>query len=166
MKKQNVAMLNAKAEASGISQMPAYNNDPHAFFQEWIAEDDSFFNIVDTYWARRSQENLLLVHYNDLKQDLDAETRRIADFLNIQVTEDELGGVLERCSFEYMRNHPEMVGDFERMFEGGAKGFLFKGTNGRWRDVLTKDELAQYDERASERLSVEALTWLEHGRHQ
>ena len=29
-------------------------------------------------------------------------------------------------------------------FEGGIKGFIFKGTNGRWRDVLTDDEVAAY----------------------
>ena len=80
MKKQNVAMLNAAAEASGISQMPTYNNDPHAFFKDWIAEEDGFFNIVATYWAQRSRDNLLFVHYNDLKQDLEAETRRILNF--------------------------------------------------------------------------------------
>ena len=159
-------MLNAAAEASGVSQMPAYDNDPHAFFKDWIAEEDDFFNTVATYWARRSQNNLLLVHYNDLKQDLDAETRRIAEFLNIQVTDEEFAGVVERCSFEYMRNHPEMVGDFDRMFEGGAKGFIFKGTNGRWRDVLTEDELGQYFRRAHDKLPKEALNWLEHGRHQ
>ncbi len=53
----------------------------------------------------------------------------------------------------------------DTMFEGGAMGFIFKGTNGRWRDVLTDDEVACYQKRASECLSVEAVEWLEHGRN-
>ena len=32
-------------------------------------------------------------------------------------------------------------------FEGGAEGFIFKGTNGRWRDLLDADDLAAYQRR-------------------
>ena len=49
--------------------------------------------------------------------------------------------------------------------KGGAKGFIFKGTNGRWRDVLTADELAQYQRRATGFLPPEAMHWLEFGRN-
>jgi aryl sulfotransferase len=46
---------------------------------------------------------------------------------------------------------------------GGAQRFLHKGTNGRWKDVLTKDELDQYEEIATERLSPDSKLWLEFG---
>jgi len=62
-----------------------------------------------------------------------------------------------------MRNQEEQVGTFDA-FEGGIKGFIFKGTNGRWRDVLTKDEHARYDQRVHELLSSDAAAWMEHGR--
>lgn len=163
MKKHNVAMLNAQAAAAGIPQMPAYDGDPHTFLTIWLENEDHFFNIVATYWARRSQENLLLVHFHDLKNDLPGETRRIADFLNIEVSEQQFTAVLERSSFEYMRSHPEMVGDFDIMFEGGIKGFIFKGTNGRWREVFSEDELIRYQQRAAELLPQEAIDWLENG---
>ena len=45
----------------------------------------------------------------------------------------------------------------------GAQSFLFKGTNGRWRDVLTPDDLARYQEQISNVLSEEAARWLEQG---
>ena len=73
--------------------------------------------------------------------------------------------VVDRCTFETMRENGDKVGPFDMMFEGGAKGFIFKGTNGRWRDVLTSDEVARYQKRAAECLSSEALDWLEHGRN-
>jgi len=57
------------------------------------------------------------------------------------------------------------IGDFQRFFDGGAKSFLFKGTNGRWRDVLTPDELAAYASRLAEVLPPAAARWLEGGRH-
>ncbi|MGK0338985.1 MAG: aryl sulfotransferase [Candidatus Azotimanducaceae bacterium] len=136
-----------------------YDGDPHGFFQEWVHADESFFKMVASYWSRRHQDNVLFVHYADLKKDLPGEIQRIADYLEISLTADELEQVADRCSFEYMRNHPEMVGEFD-IFEGGIQGFIFKGTNGRWRDVLTSDELATYDRVAKESLSDDALLWL------
>jgi aryl sulfotransferase len=49
------------------------------------------------------------------------------------------------------------------IFEGGIDRFLFKGTNGRWRHVLTDDDLAAYDEAAA-RLDPQLRGWLEGGR--
>lgn len=45
-------------------------------------------------------------------------------------------------------------------FEGGSDTFFFKGTNGRWRDVLTAEDLALY-EKAVERLEPDLRQWLE-----
>ncbi len=44
---------------------------------------------------------------------------------------------------------------------GGARSFFYKGTNGRWRDVLTEDELDEYENKASEVLTLDAKAWLE-----
>jgi aryl sulfotransferase len=55
------------------------------------------------------------------------------------------------------------IGPYEVVFEGGTESFLYKGTNGRWRDVLTEDELSLYHRRVSALLPLEAAEWLEHG---
>lgn len=158
-------MLDARAAEAGLPGLPKFDGDVHGFFAEWVADDDHFFHIVASYWERRHQPNLLLVHYADLKADLRGEIARIAEFLGTEVTPAQLDAITNRCSFEYMRDHTEMTGDFEMGFEGGNKGFIFKGTNGRWRDVLTRDELDAYDRKASEHLSEEALAWVEKGGH-
>jgi aryl sulfotransferase len=62
-----------------------------------------------------------------------------------------------------MRDRADEIGSFWN-FEGGARSFLFKGTNGRWRDVLTKEEVAGYQRRAAEVLPADAARWLERGR--
>jgi aryl sulfotransferase len=46
------------------------------------------------------------------------------------------------------------------IFEGGAGRFFHKGTNGRWRDVLTEEDLALY-ETAAAQLNPELRSWLE-----
>ena len=42
---------------------------------------------------------------------------------------------VERCTFGAMRARGDEIGSCWNI-EGGAQSFLFKGTNGRWRDVL------------------------------
>ncbi len=155
--------LNALAASEGRPERPVYDGDIHGFYKQWINDSSHYFDIVASYWERRAQSNLLLVHYNDLKQDLDGGVRRIAQFLDIDLSESRYREVVRRCSFEYMRTHPEMVGDLEVMFEGGLKGFIFKGTNGRWREVLSEDEVSAYERRAKEWLPNEAKEWLEQG---
>ncbi|MFN2378395.1 MAG: sulfotransferase domain-containing protein, partial [Candidatus Binatia bacterium] len=108
--------------------------------------------------------NVLLVHFNDLKADLGGEMRRVADFLGVQVPEAQWPAVVERCTFESMRERGAEIAPFEKLFEGGAKGFIFKGTNGRWKDILTAEELETYAGRVAQLMDSDAAKWLEQGR--
>ena len=71
--------------------------------------------------------------------------------------------VVARCTFERMRDGEARIGAVDMLFKGGLKTFVFKGTNGRWRDVLTADELAAYERRVAAALPRECATWMEHG---
>ena len=63
-----------------------------------------------------------------------------------------------------MRNIGDGPDPMSMAFEGGIKGFIFKGTNGRWRDVLNADEVAAYQRRVAETLPPDAARWIEFGR--
>lgn len=154
--------MNQQALADGVPPMSLWDGDLHRFFATWLS-DGYLFSHVATFWARRAKPNLLLVHYADLKRDLEGEMRRVAGFLEIDVPDALWPAVVERCTFEAMKARSDEIGAF-RNFEGGAQSFLFKGTNGRWRDELRPDELAAYERRAAELLPPEALAWLEFGR--
>jgi aryl sulfotransferase len=154
--------LNARALEDGVPPMPPWDGDVHGFFAAWLAPGELFQHVA-SFWLRRAEPNLLLVHYNDLKADLAGEMRRIAEYLGIDVPAAKWPGAVERCTFESMKANGERVGSFWN-FAGGAQSFLFKGTNGRWRDVLTPDELEAYRKRVAELLPPEAALWLERGR--
>ena len=154
-------VMNEAAAKEGLPTHKRFAGDYHAFFQEWLVENN-FFDVVASYWALRAEPNLLFVHYNDMKADLEGEMRRVAKFLDIDIAESKWPAVVERCTFESMRNVDD--GGFAMGFEGGIKGFIFKGTNGRWRDVLTADEVAAYQRRVAETLPADAARWIEHGR--
>jgi len=50
------------------------------------------------------------------------------------------------------------------VLKGGADAFFYKGTNGRWREVLSREELALYDKAAKRVLTPDCRQWLENGR--
>lgn len=156
-------LLNEQAVREGLPEIPTFDGvDYHAYFREWL-DHNNFFDVVASYWARRGQPNLLFVHYNDLKSDLAGEMRRIADFLDIELEAEIWPSVIERCTFEGMRKADTQIGNFEMGFEGGIEGFLFKGTNGRWRDVLDADDLAAYRDKVAATLPEDAACWVESG---
>ena len=47
--------------------------------------------------------------------------------------------------------------------QGGENAFIFKGTNGRWRDFLREDELALYEAAKARVLAPDCAAWLENG---
>lgn len=155
---------------------PPTPEDPQVYFQTWIAEAEeearmgpganlSYFDFENTYWAERHRANLLFVHYNDLKSDLPGEMRRISDFLEIDTPADRLSVLAEAARFDAMKANGEAllprIGD---MFDNGSQRFLNKGSNGRWRDVLTDADLARYEAVFRRKVSQACADWLEHGR--
>jgi len=141
--------------------MPDWDGDVHAFFARWL-QQAALLHHVATFWELRSRPNVLLVHFADLKRDLAGEMRRIAAFLEIDVPEARWPAVVARCTFDAMKSRADEIGTFWN-FEGGAQSFLFKGTNGRWHDVLSPAELEAYRQRVAEILPAEAARWLEQG---
>jgi len=161
MRAERVAHINAKAIAKGLDPLIEFNGDIHDFFDRWIARGDLLRHIA-TWWELRSEPNVLFVHYNDLKADLDHTMRGIANFLGVDVPSALWPEVVDRCTFSRMQAEADKIGAFLN-FEGGAQTFLFRGTNGRWQGVLNEEELERYQQRVDELLSPEAALWLEYG---
>lgn len=176
MSDESIDHMNALRGREG-PDFPAAPDDIHEFFDGWISrslfdwEADgwpywSHFSNVQSWWDHRDQPNLLLVHYADLLADTLGEMRRMAAFLEIDVPEDAWPGIVEAVSFDEMKKKGEQYapggGEF---WKGGAQTFMNRGTNGRWRDVLTEDELARYDEASGRALSPDCRKWMEQGGH-
>jgi len=75
--------------------------------------------------------------------------------------------VIEHCGIDHMRGaaeaDPRSDAGLKMVFQGGAHAFFNKGTNGRWKDVLTSEEIARADEIAARRLTPDCAHWLRTG---
>jgi aryl sulfotransferase len=142
--------------------------DARRYFRTWLERDGfpiwSIWENVASWWAARGLPNVKLVHFNALKADLAGEMRKIARFLDIEVSGERWGAIVEHCSFDYMKAHADRVAPLGgAIFDGGAETFINKGVNGRWKDTLTADDSAAYEAIALERLGSDCARWLATG---
>jgi aryl sulfotransferase len=145
-------------------------DDVREYWKEWMDKDGypfwSMWEVVRSWWAIRDLPNVLFVHFTDLKHDMEGEMRRLARFLDIEVPDDRWGPILEYCSFDWMKaNATQSVPAGGVFWDAGAEVFINKGTNGRWRDLLSDEECTAYEARAIEELGPECAEWLKNGGH-
>jgi aryl sulfotransferase len=159
-----IEILNEKAAADGLAPLDANWNgdDMDALLDEWLVECSPVRHLA-AWWPLRDRDNVCLVHYADLLDDLAGEMRRIAAFLDVEVPDDLWSAVVERCRIDEMRALAASSGGLVTRFDGGADSFFHKGTNGRWVGVLTDDQLRRYDEHVDEGLTPDAAVWLANG---
>lgn len=138
------------------------------YFRRWLNQDGyplwQFWNNISTWWEIRDLPNVKLLHFQALKNDMAGQIRDIAAFLEIDIDEDNWDAILEHCSFNYMRQNAEKSVPLGGVpWKGGARTFIHKGTNGRWRDLLTEDDVRNYEAAALENLGPACTHWLETG---
>ncbi|MFQ5624699.1 MAG: sulfotransferase domain-containing protein [Paracoccaceae bacterium] len=158
--------------------LPPCPDDIRVFWDMWINrgwfdwEREGYphwsnFRHVQTWWEQRHRANILFVHFNDLLTDLQGGIARIARYLGIDCAPDMLKAIAGATTFESMKRHAEKLDPTARAhFRGGARTFFNKGTNGRWRGVLTEGDLAMYQATAARELAPNCRAWLEGGRQE
>ena len=104
-----------------------------------------------------------MLHYADIIADLGGAIRRIAGFLDIPVTEARLDVMASHCSLPHMRQVAADDLFLNVVFREGARTFMHRGVNGRWRDVLTPEEIAKCDDVAARELPPDLTAWLTYG---
>ena len=148
--------------------LPPPDPDIRRYFNTWVQKDGcpfwSFWDNTATWWGLRDQPNVKLIHFNDLKADLAGEMKAIAEFLDIEIPQDKWPSLVEHCTFDYMKAHADRYAPLGGMpWEGGSDTFINKGVNGRWRDVLTTQDIAAYEAMALEKLGPQCAHWLATG---
>ncbi|WP_077730654.1 sulfotransferase domain-containing protein [Methylocaldum sp. 14B] len=143
-------------------------SDVRQYWRDWMDRDGypfwPFWENVRSWWSIRNMPNVMLVHFADLKRDLPGQIRRIAAFLDISVDESNWGAIVEHCSFDWMKQNAPKSAPLGGVFwDGGARVFINKGTNGRWTDTLTADDVNDYESRAVAELGADCARWLASG---
>jgi aryl sulfotransferase len=152
---------------AGLPPPPTVNPDIRKYYHDFLdgpAQLDPLWSHIQGWWDARALPNMLVLHFNDLVADTAGQFRRIADFLDIAIDEARLPGMVAHCSLAHMRKVAEHDDFLNSHFREGAKTFLHKGVNGRWRDVLSQAEIDRCDEIAARELTPDCAAWLRSGK--
>jgi aryl sulfotransferase len=169
------AMQMAREAGRSPTPPPPAPADPREFLLQWMEEmeaapsdgpgaDPHFFDFEATYWRERSRQNLILVHYDDMIEDLAGEMRRISDFLAIDTPASRMSALVDAARFATMKAHGDQLAPtLMKAFDRGADRFINQGRSGRWREVLGSDDAARYEAIAARKVSPGLAAWLERG---
>jgi aryl sulfotransferase len=79
----------------------------------------------------------------------------------MEINENKWDEMVYHCTFDYMKQHAEYATPLGGApWKGGAKTFVHKRSNGRWRDILSDGEKAEYEALALKKLGQDCARWL------
>ena len=112
-----------------------------ATFVDWFCSDGMYWRPwpehVAGWWQwAASRDNILFVHFEDMKADFSTVRDRVADFLGYCLMPNEKERITEKCRFQYMRDHEEWFDMAPpTMFSVVGGGFMASGKASRHEDV-------------------------------
>ena len=163
--------LNALPVKFGPMIEPPRTDDLRVYFHDWLRDDGfpfwPFWENIRTWWAIRHLPNVHFIHYQSLKNNMEEEIQRIGEFLGYDVngmTKGKWEEMVYHCTFDYMKANATLSTPLGgALWDGGATVFINKGTNKRWTETLTADDIEAYEKRALEELGPECAYWLATG---
>lgn len=151
------------------AQPPRPRMPLHDWLLSWIADDDDPREHLDSLpgimwhlsdaWSRRSEPNVLLVHYDDLLADLERQMRLLAGQLGIAIPAEAWPALVRAATFESMKGNANKLVPTAGIFKSNA-AFFRRGRPGAGREILSDEEIATYYARAAQLAPPDMLTWL------
>lgn len=127
------------------------------------------FHHLDTFFrcraaSPRGRQNVILLHFDQLKADLEGQMRRLAGRLGIEVPEDRWPELVQAATFEQMRRRAdEVVPDSTHRVWRDNRRFFNRGTSGQWRELLDESGLRRYEARVRQIAGPELSDWAHQG---
>jgi hypothetical protein len=172
------ADMTAAAERDGI-ELPARiaplprPDDARERFWIWAENDTPPTEIastlartihhIESFWDV-DEVDVVLLHYDDLQDDLEGEMRRLAAHLGLDVPDHRWPELVEAATFESMRGRTTVT------TPNAGKGhwrddqqFFHKGSSGQWHELLDDADLERYRQRVDSLTTPAVAAWLHRG---
>ncbi len=157
------------------SQLTAYYPDDESLGFKWFLERGleggdldmpTLRYIVRHYDATRAtnSENVLVLHYADMRRDPERAVTRIAAHIGVPHTVETVAAIVSATSFESMKSNAHRFTPYagKGVWKDDA-AFFDTASSRKWEGRLTGDDINAYDRQMAQLLSPEARRWLEEG---
>lgn len=149
--------------------------DLRTWLLRWINNDSAptehldglrgvLWHVTDA-WSRRSEPNVILVHYHDLVTDLEGEMQRIAARLEVSIAPERVSQLARAATFDSMRERSDEIAPNSDGVLKDTRAFFRRGRSGAAAEVLNQPELEQYVSRVESLAPADLLRWLHRPPH-
>ncbi|XP_054849527.1 sulfotransferase 1B1-like [Eublepharis macularius] len=116
-------------------------------FMEGKVAWGSWYDHVRRCWDERANHRILYVFYEDMKEDLAHEIRRVKDFLEVELSEDIVQKIAHHTSFQIMKDNPMANYDTlpSTFLDRTKSSFMRKGEVGDWKNYFTVAQREAFD---------------------
>ncbi|XP_022100034.1 sulfotransferase 1A1-like [Acanthaster planci] len=111
------------------------------------------------FWEKRNDPNILVLKYEDMKQDPRGYVEKISKFLGKNLSAETLDAITEHCSFANMKNNPMANPDSMLRHDESQGAFMRKGVVGNWKSHFTVAQNEVMDAHIEEKLRGTDLTF-------
>ncbi|XP_067930179.1 amine sulfotransferase-like [Watersipora subatra] len=107
-------------------------------FLDWFTQGNvlygSYFDFVRSWYPHRNNSNVLHIQYEGMKKDLELSVRRLAKFIDIELSQEQIDRVVYDNTF---KNKKKEKGDYHAMYR--------RGQSGAWRNDLSEEQIQRMD---------------------
>ena len=132
--------------------MPMVNDLPLEDFIEMHLAGDTIFGVwshhTAGYWNWRDRSNVLILFYEEMRQDLAATVGKIAGHMEVRLTAEQTARIVEKSSFSYMQNiDHRFAPDIPGLTRNPGKPVMMRaGKSDAGKHELTPDQVTRIDQ--------------------
>lgn len=130
-----------------MTTMSDYKGSFESFFNDFLSDSVPYGPIWKHYnemWLHRNDPNILILSYEDFHKDIQGNIRKIAQFLEKDLTNEEIADIADHCSFKNMSKNPSV--NYQHWDDLGIRNkneakFMRKGEIGDWKNYLSSERI-------------------------
>lgn len=174
-----VSALREKTRGNGQAAIPAMDSrgltSARDRFWKWVERNESPQDVITTlkgalhhyssFWKARTNQNVFLVHFDDLLFNLGGQMELLAAKLGLSPHDNHWNELVLAASFENMRGRASEVGpNMTEPIWISPRRFFHCGKSGQWMNLIKAADVKRYENRVSSLISADLSDWLHRGK--
>ena len=103
----------------------------------------------------RNNSNVMFVHFEDMKENLEAAIRNLAAFIGKPLTDEKNNDIVKYCEFDSMQKDTAKISKFVNT---EISPFMRKGTVGDWKNYFSQEQSDFIDTKYEATIQKEGIT--------
>ncbi|XP_040206802.1 sulfotransferase 6B1-like [Rana temporaria] len=149
-KKVKILVMFRNPKDTAVSLFHFYNNNPilptynsfDTFFSDFMSGKvvwGSYFDHAVVWNKHLDTDTLLLMTFEDMKEDLEGAIKKISDFFSMPLTEEQVKGIADKGTFKSMKDNSKNT-------HGEMSSAIFrKGEVGDWKNYFSEAQSQEMD---------------------